>query len=217
MQSRATNVGEYLASLPDDRRRTVEAVRKTILDNLNPGYAEGMSYGMIGYAVPHGRYPAGYHADPKQPLPFAALASQKGHLSLYLMSVYCGCDATEPTEHGKWFREAWAKSGKKLDMGKSCIRFKRLEDLPLDVIGEAVRRVPVDMYIAWYEASLEQADAAKKARANGATKAGAKPAAKTAAKAGTKPAKVAAKPSAKPAKTAQFTKATKPERAAKAR
>ena len=142
MQSRATTVKEYLASLPDDRREAVEAVRKVILKNLDKDYQEGMQYGMIGYYVPHSVFPAGYHCDPKQPLPFAGLASQKQYISLYLMSLY-GSSA-----HEKWFREAWAKSGKKkLDMGKCCVRFKKLEDIPLDVIGQAVKRVPAKKYI----------------------------------------------------------------------
>jgi hypothetical protein len=106
-----------------------------------------MQYGMIGYYVPHRVFPAGYHCDPRQPLPFAGLASQKNHMSLYLMSVYGG------GEHGEWFKKAWAKTGKKLDMGKACIRFKKLDDLPLEVIAEAIRRVPAKKYIAHYEAA----------------------------------------------------------------
>ena len=107
-----------------------------------------MQYGMIGYYVPHRLYPAGYHCDPRQPLPFAGLASQKNHMSLYLMSMYEGGDELE------WFRAAWAKTGRRLDMGKCCIRFKRLEDVPLEVISKAVARVPVRRFIARYEAAL---------------------------------------------------------------
>ncbi|HEU4534754.1 MAG TPA: DUF1801 domain-containing protein, partial [Polyangiaceae bacterium] len=176
MQSRAATVADYLASLPEDRRRAVEAVRAVILENLDADYAEAMSYGMIGYGVPHRVYPAGYHADPRQPLPFAALASQKAHLSLYLMPLNGG-DAPEPAEYLRWFREAWAASGKKLDLGKACIRFKRLEDVPLAVIGEAVRRVPAKTYVGWYEGVAGKARAAK----GGAGKA--KPAADDAGKA----------------------------------
>ncbi|MFN7992979.1 MAG: DUF1801 domain-containing protein [Bryobacteraceae bacterium] len=158
MQSKATNVEAYLNSLPEDRRAAVSAVRETILKNLDPSYEEGMQYGMIGYYVPHRVYAKGYHCDPKQPLPFAALASQKNYMSLYLMSLYCGCgDDSPPNEHSRWFREAWGKTGKKLDMGKACIRFKKIDDVPLDVIGEAVRRVPASVYIQFCEASLEQA------------------------------------------------------------
>jgi hypothetical protein len=149
MQSKATTVPQYLAELPADRRRAIEAVRAVIRKNLDPLYEEGMQYGMIGFYVPHRVYPPGYHCDPKQPLPFACLASQKNY-----MSVYLGCVYGHP-EHERWFRAAWAKSGKKLDMGKSCIRFKQLDDLALDVIGESIRRVPARQYIAYYESVLK--------------------------------------------------------------
>jgi hypothetical protein len=148
MVSKATTVVQYLAELPPDRREAIGAVRKVFLDNLDEGIEERMSYGMIGYAVPHSIYPAGYHCDPKQPLPYGGLASQKQHMSLYLFCLY-GSATTE-----RWFRERWAKTGKKLDMGKSCIRFKRVEDLALDVIGEAIRRVGVREHVAMYEAAL---------------------------------------------------------------
>jgi hypothetical protein len=149
MQSKAGTVREYLDELPEDRRRTLEVVRDVILKNLDKDYEEGMQYGMIGYYVPHRVYPAGYHCDPKQPLCFAGLASQKNHMSIYLMCVYGN------REHEQWFRQAWAKTGKKLDMGKSCIRFKRLEDVPLDVVGEAIRRVPARKYIEGVEKALQ--------------------------------------------------------------
>lgn len=149
MQSKAGTVDQYLAALPDDRREAIQAVREVILENLDKtGFEEGMQYGMIGYYVPHRVFPAGYHCDPKQPLPFASLGSQKSHMALYLMCVY-GNEANE-----KWFREAWAKSGKKLDMGKACIRFKKLSDVALDVIGEMIERVPAKKYVEHYEATL---------------------------------------------------------------
>jgi hypothetical protein len=151
VQSQAATVEGYLASLPEDRRAAVAAVRKVILANLDSGYVEGMQYGMIGYAVPHSLYPKGYHVDPRQPLAFAALASQKQHLSLYLMSLYGG---PENDAHLAWFKAAWKKTGKKLDLGKACIRFKRVEDVPLEVIGEAIRRVPAKVYIARVEKAL---------------------------------------------------------------
>jgi hypothetical protein len=155
MQSKAATVEAYLRSLPEDRRAALTAVRNVILKNLDASYEEGMQYGIIGYYVPHRVYPKGYHCDPKQPLPFAALASQKNYMSLYLMSVYCGCvDGDSGSSHARWFRESWAKTGKKLDMGKACIRFKKLEDLPLDLIGEAVRRIPASTYIEFCETSL---------------------------------------------------------------
>ena len=156
MQIQVATVDAYLRSLPEERRAAISAVRSVILQNLDPSYEEGIQYGMIGYYVPHRVYPKGYHSNPKQPLPFAALASQKNYMSFYLMSVYCGCtEGTDGDRHARWFREAWAKSGKKLDMGKSCIRFKKVEDLALDVIGEAIRRVPASLYIAFCEAALD--------------------------------------------------------------
>jgi len=155
MQSKATTVKAYLAELPPDRRDAIEAVRKVILMNLDKDYQESMSYGMIGYCVPHSVYPPGYHCDPKQPLPFAGLASQKNHMSIYLMCTYGDSD------HAEWFKKAWAKTGKKLDMGKSCIRFKKIEDVALDVIGESIRRVPAKKYIAFCEAALATSRASK--------------------------------------------------------
>jgi hypothetical protein len=118
MQSKAATVAQYLGELSAERRAAIAAVRAVIRQNLDADYEEGMQYGMIGYYVPHRVYPPGYHCDPKQPLPFACLASQKNYLSLYLGCVY----GDTPLAH--WFREAWAQTGKKLDMGKSCIRFK---------------------------------------------------------------------------------------------
>jgi hypothetical protein len=149
MQSKVTTVEQYLSELPEDRRKAIEAVRQVILKNLDKDYEEGMQYGMIGYYVPHRVYPPGYHCDPKQPLTFAGLASQKNHMSLYLMCIY------GDSNHLKWFREAWAKTGKKLDMGKSCVRFKKLEDIPLDVIGEAIKRVPARKYVESCESALK--------------------------------------------------------------
>jgi hypothetical protein len=149
MQSSAKTVKDYLASLSADRRGAIEAVRQTILDNLGPKYEEGMQYGMIGYYVPHSVYPAGYHCDSKQPLPFVCLASQKNYMSLYMGCVY------GDHELARWFRAAWAKTGKKLDMGVSCIRFKKLDDLPLEVIGEAIARMPVKKLIEFYETCFE--------------------------------------------------------------
>ena len=158
MQSQAKTVPAYLKELPDDRRAAISAIRAVIRKNLNPGFKEGMLYGMIGYYVPHSLYPAGYHCDPKQPLSFACLASQKNYMSLYMLS----CDAAGDDE--SWLREQFAQAGKKLDMGKSCIRFKKLEDLPLEVVGEAVRRTTVEQHISQYESALEQNAKAKAAR-----------------------------------------------------
>ncbi len=187
MQSKAPTVAAYLASLPADRKAAVGAVRDVILKNLGKGFEEGMSYGMIGYYVPHSIYPAGYHCDPKMPLPFAGLASQKHYISVYLMSVYA--DKAEE----KWLRDQWAKAGKKLDMGKCCIRFKKLEDVPLDALGEAVRRVSVERHIEYYKTAMKGArkrrGASEKSGGRGVKKAGTKTTAKPNAKVGKKVAK----------------------------
>ena len=151
MKSSATTVKDYLASLPADRRAGIEAVRKVILKNIDKDYDESMLYGMIGYAVPHRVWPLGYHCDPKKPLMMAALSSQKDNMTVYLMSVYG--DKAERA----WFQNAWAKTGKKLNMGGSCIRFKKLEDAALDVIGEAIRRTPAKAYVNNYVKLLASA------------------------------------------------------------
>jgi hypothetical protein len=145
VQSEAKTVEQYLAELPPERREAISAVRKVILKNLPDGFEETMQYGMIGYVVPFKLFPAGYHCDPSQPLCFAGLASQKNHMAIYLMTIY----GNKETEN--WFVKAYKATGKKLDMGKSCVRFKKLEDLPLDVIGQAIARVPVEKYIKRYE------------------------------------------------------------------
>ena len=150
MQCSATSVADYLAALPADRQAAVKAVRAIIRKNLPKGFAEQMQYGMIGYVVPHKLYPAGYHCKPEEPLPFAGLASQKNYMSLYLMSVYFSPALLDG------LKEQFALMGKKLDMGKSCLRFKKLEDLPLDVIGELIARVPVADYIRQYESNLKR-------------------------------------------------------------
>jgi Domain of unknown function (DU1801) len=144
MKSSATTVKEYLASLPAERRAGIEAIRKVILKNLDKDYEESMLYGMIGYAVPHRVWPTGYHCDPKKPLMMAALSSQKNNLTVYLMPVYNSRDERA------WFEKAWAKSGKKLNMGGCCIRFAKLEHAALDVIGEAIRRTPARKYVEDY-------------------------------------------------------------------
>lgn len=145
MQSKATTVEQYLAELPEDRRAAIAAVRQVMLKNLHKDFEEGIHYGMIGYCVPHRIYPAGYHCDPKQALPFAALASQKNYMSLYLGSIY---SSAAEAQH---FHADWAKTGKKLDMGKSCIRFKQIDDLALNVIAAVLRRTTVKKFIADYE------------------------------------------------------------------
>jgi hypothetical protein len=170
------SVDAYIAALPPDRRDAIQAVRREINRCLPEGYEEGIQYGMIGWYVPHRIYPAGYHCDPKQPLPFAGLASQKGYMALYLGCVYGSDDLRA------WFEEAWAKTGKKLDMGKSCVRFKKLDDLPLDVVGQVVARIPVSAYLKRYEETLKRPRPAAAER----TKAAAAPAKKAAVKAAKK-------------------------------
>jgi hypothetical protein len=142
MRSDATTVEQYLAELPADRRPAIEAVRRVILEHLPPGFEEGMQYGMIGYFIPLARYPDPYNG---QPLGIASLANQKRHMAIYLMGIYAN------DYDARWFKERWEASGKRLDMGKSCVRFKKLDDLPLAVIGEAIGRTTVDEFIAAYE------------------------------------------------------------------
>jgi hypothetical protein len=157
MQSRAATVDDYLAELTPDRREIITAVRRVILQNLDRDFEEGMQYGMIGYYVPHRVYPAGYHCNPSQPLPYACLASQKNYVSLYLMSAYAG-GAEE-----NWLKSAWKQAGKRLNTGKCCIRFKKLDDVPLAVIGEAIHRVPAKKHIAQYESVIHLTRSTKNA------------------------------------------------------
>jgi hypothetical protein len=142
MKSTATTVTEYLDELPANRREAIEQVRATILEHLPDGYEEGMQFGMIGYYVPLERYPDTYN---KQPLGVAALANQKNYMALYLMAQYAGGD--------RWLRDEYAKRGLKLDMGKSCIRFRSLAELPLDLVARAIAATPVDEFLRLYEAS----------------------------------------------------------------
>ncbi len=150
MQSKAKTVEQYLAELPEDRRKAISAVRQVILKNLDKsGYEEGMGYGMISYHIPHRVYPAGYHCDPAKPVPYACLASQKNYMSVYMMSIY-GDGET-------WFRDEWAKTGKKKpDMGKCCVRFKSLDDIPLELIGQAIKRMPAKKFLEYYETMRSQ-------------------------------------------------------------
>lgn len=144
MLSGAIDVDRYLEELGPERQATVSAVRDVILEHLPPGFEEGIDFGMISWHVPLARYPDTYNGHP---LGTAALASQKRYVSLYLMGTYA-----DP-EGDAWFREAWTASGHRLDMGRSCVRFRRLEDVPLDVVGRAVERTSVEALIAHYERS----------------------------------------------------------------
>lgn len=157
MASAPQTVEQYIASLPAERQTAIREIRKTILKNLPKGVEEGIQYGMIGYFVPHKIYPDGYHCDPKQPLPFASLASQKSSISLYAFMIY------GDSESEAWLKAEFKAAGKKLDMGKSCIRFKSLDDVPLNVIGKLFSRMTVKQYIEKYEAS-RPASAKKKSK-----------------------------------------------------
>ena len=147
MKSNAKTVEQYLKQLPADRQKALRTVRQVILKNLPRGYEEAMNWGAICYQVPLSVLPKTYNG---QPLCYAALASQKNYMSVYLMCVY-GDKGVQ-----KWFREGFKAAGKKLDMGKSCVHFKKLEDLPLDVIGETIARVPLESYVRHYEASRKK-------------------------------------------------------------
>jgi len=142
---------EYITSLPDDRKEPVAKLRNTINKNLPKGFEEIISSGMINWVVPHKTYPAGYHCDPKQPLPFLTLASQKNNISLHHMGLYGNPELL------KWFQDEWAKvSKRKLDMGKSCIRFKKPDEIPFDLIGQLAAKVSPADWIARYESVINR-------------------------------------------------------------
>lgn len=151
MTSRATTPEQYIEELPADRKEAITQLRNTVLKNLPNGFKETMSYGMLGYVVPHEIYPAGYHCDPKLPLPFANIASQKNFIAFYHMGVYA------MPELLKWFTTEYAKqSPAKLDMGKSCIRFKKPEHIPYKLIGELIKKVSVKDWIKIYEENIKR-------------------------------------------------------------
>lgn len=150
MTSNAITVEQYIAELPEDRKKPITALRKAIKKNLPKGFKEGMGYGMIGYVVPHSIYPPGYHCTPELPLPFMSIASQKNFIAVYHMCVY------GDTKLAKWFADEYAKAGVgKLDMGKSCIRFKNTEKIPYQLIGELSSKVTVEEWIKVYEKNLK--------------------------------------------------------------
>ena len=150
MQSNALTPEQYLSELPDDRKDAMLKLRNIIKDNLLKGFEEVMTYGMLGYVVPHTIYPNGYHCDPKLPLGFMSLASQKNFIALYHMGVYADKNLLD------WFVAEYPKHCKtKLDMGKSCIRFKRIDDIPYDLIAELSRKVTVEQWISNYESALK--------------------------------------------------------------
>ena len=151
MQSKATTPDAYINELPDDRKMVISKLRDTILDNLPKGFKETMSYGMLGYVVPHSVYPDGYHCDPKTPLPFINLASQKNHIGFYHMGIY------SDEKLLKWFTAEYPKHVLgKLDMGKSCIRFKNMSKIPYELLGELVSKMTVEEWIARYESAFKK-------------------------------------------------------------
>lgn len=150
MQYKADSVEEYLKAIPEERRPVMEKLRETIVSNLPKGFQEGISYGMIGWVVPHSTYAPGYHCDPKLPLPFMSIASQKNFVALYHMGVYADKKLYD------WFVAEYPKHVKtKLDMGKSCIRFKKPENIPFELIGELVSKMTPQQWIDLYEANLK--------------------------------------------------------------
>ncbi len=159
MPKKATTVDAYLATLPEDRVELVGTLFATIRKNLDPKFEEGVQYNMPAFYLPHSEYPAGYHCDPKQPLPFASVASTKGGASIYLFGVYCDEIARDR------LATEWKATGNRLDMGKSCIRVKKLEHVPLDVLGKTVKRITAAKFVKAYEKSVQAAGAksAKKA------------------------------------------------------
>ena len=151
MISKAPTVEEYLAELPEDRQAAMKKLRSEIKKNLPKGFQERMGYGMMGWSVPHSKYPAGYHCDPKQPLPFLGLASQKNFIAVYHMGIYADPKLLN------WFVSEYKKSvPTKLDMGKSCIRFKNPEQIPFKLIGELASKMSPDDWIGLYEKNLKR-------------------------------------------------------------
>ena len=149
MQSSALTPEAYIESLPDDRKAVLSELRRIIKKNLPKGFSEEMSYGHIGYVVPHKLYPAGYHCDPKLPLPFLSIASQKNFIAVYHMGIYGDPKLL------KWFTDEFPKHSKtKLDMGKSCIRFKKPEHIPFALIGELCTKISVERWIECYESNF---------------------------------------------------------------
>jgi uncharacterized protein YdhG (YjbR/CyaY superfamily) len=150
MQSTAKTVNDYLNELPEERKSAFLKLRESILKNLPKGFEEEMSYGMLGYVVPHSTYPDGYHCTPKLPLPFMNIASQKNYIALYHMGIYANPELLE------WFTSEYPKhSTQKLDMGKGCIRFKKLDQIPFDLIAELAGKISVEDWINCYETQIK--------------------------------------------------------------
>ncbi|MFY7848945.1 MAG: DUF1801 domain-containing protein [Bacteroidia bacterium] len=151
MRIEASTPEAYLESVPEERKAVVRRLHELIMENLPQGFEAGVGYGMLGYIVPHSLYPAGYHCDPKQPLPFMGLASQKNNISFYHMGLYADQALLD------WFVGEYPKYSKtKLDMGKSCIRFKKEENIPFPLLAELVRKMKPEDWIRLYEANLKR-------------------------------------------------------------
>lgn len=151
MQSSALSVQDYLKEIPEERKPYVNKLRETIVKNIPDGFVEQMSYGMIGFVVPHSIYPDGYHCSPKLPLPFVNIASQKNFISLYHMGLYADKELLN------WFATEYPKySSQKLDMGKGCIRFKKLDQIPYDLIAQLMQKITVQDWISSYEFNFKK-------------------------------------------------------------
>lgn len=156
MRYEANSVEEYISQLPGDKREVIEKLRKTIIENLPVGFEETIAYGMIGYVVPHSIYPSGYHVNPMEPLHFISIASQKNNISFYHMGIYVFPDILA------WFKEEYPKHVKtKLDMGKSCIRFKNVNNIPYELIGELCSKITIEDYLDKYESVVRQSNYSK--------------------------------------------------------
>ncbi len=151
MQYKATSAEDYINQVPEERKATLNRLRQVINDNLPEGFEEGIQYGMIGYYVPHSVYPDGYHCDPKTPLPFMSFASQKNSVNLYHSGIYAKKEL-----HDWWVNEYPKHSSRKLDMGKSCVRFKKLDDIPYDLIAELTQKMSCQEWIDIYEANIKK-------------------------------------------------------------
>lgn len=151
MQSKATTVDQYIAELPEERQKVISQLRKQIKKNLPKGFKECMGYGMIGYVIPHSIYPAGYHCNPKDPLPFMNLASQKNFVAVYSMGLYSNPKLL------KWFTDEYANANVgKLDMGKSCIRLKKMDKIPYELFGQLASKVTAEEWIEFYEKAIKK-------------------------------------------------------------
>ena len=150
MKIEANSPADYISKVPEERQAAMKKLRKTIKKHLPKGFKEQMSYGMIGYVVPKSTYPDGYHCDPKLPLPFMNIASQKNFIALYHLGIYA-----HPPLYDWFVKEYPNHCSRKLDMGKSCVRFKKIEEIPYDLVGELVSKMDLDQWISIYESNVK--------------------------------------------------------------